>query len=216
MRFAKTSSRVRSSGAKRSISSSKVRLASSISAHSSPRASTVTRCGSLGSSSSPSAFASRRAGSIVTTATFSPRSASPSATAAAVVVLPTPPGPAQMTIRFPSSKGSRDVSMRTSDQALAYRERDRLRAAAGVELGHHVVQHVLDGALGIAELLRDLARGMAGGDERQDLLLAVGQLGRDGPGARAVLGLLVVREQVLEQIGGDHAGPARRRLDGRC
>src|SRR5688572_32158226 len=36
---------------------------------------------------------SRRAGSMVTTATFLPRSASPRATAAAVVVLPTPPDP---------------------------------------------------------------------------------------------------------------------------
>src|SRR3954467_6944915 len=181
MRFANTSSRVRWSGAKPSVRWWKVRLGSSMSAHSSPGASTVTRCGSFGSSSSPSALASRRAGSIVTTATFRPRSASPSATAAAVVVLPTPPGPAQMIIRFPSSKGSRDVSMRTSDQALAYRERDRLGAAARVELGHDVVQDVLDGALRIAELLRDLARGMAGRDQRQDLLLAVGQLGRHGP-----------------------------------
>ena len=64
-------------------------------------------------------------------------------TAAAVVVFPTPPDPAQMTIRFPSSRGSRDVSMRTSDQALADREGDSLRAAAGVELGHDVVQDVL-------------------------------------------------------------------------
>ena len=69
-----------------------------------------------------------------------------------------------MTIRRPASSGSTDVSMRTnrigtvsgprSDQALADGERDRLGAAAGVELGHHVVQDVLDGALGVAELLR--------------------------------------------------------------
>ena len=95
------------------MSWSKVRFASSIMAHSSPRPSMSTRRGSLSSSSSPSALASRRAGSMVTTATFLPSSASPSATAAAVVVLPTPPEPAQMTIRRPSSSGSIDVSMRT-------------------------------------------------------------------------------------------------------
>ena len=128
------------------MSWSNVRLASSIIAHSSPSTSQSTRVGSLESSLSPSALASRRAGSIVTTATFSPRSASPSATAAAVVVLPTPPEPAQMTIRFPSSSGSRDVSMRTSDQALAHCERDGLRARPRVELGHDVVKDVLHGA----------------------------------------------------------------------
>ena len=62
------------------MSSSKVRLASSIIAHSSPRTSMPwparragsTRRGSLPSSSSPSALASRRAGSMVTTATRAP------------------------------------------------------------------------------------------------------------------------------------------------
>src|SRR4051795_10339156 len=125
-------------------------------AHSSPDTSASTRVGSFVSDDSPSAFASRRAGSIVTTATFNPCAARPSATAAAVVVLPTPPDPAQMTIRFPSSKGSREVSMRTSDQALTHRERDRLRARAGVELRHDVVQDVLDRAFGVAQLLGHL------------------------------------------------------------
>src|SRR4051812_30834101 len=213
MRLANTSSRVRASGARRSISSSNVRLASSIIAHSSPRISTPWAAkragsisfGSLSRVSRPSEFASRRAGSIVTTATFSPRSAMPIATAAAVVVLPTPPGPAQMTIRRPASSGSSDVSMRTNeragpcqvpyprgkalDQALADRERHRLGAAARVQLGHHVVQDVLDGALGVAELLGHLARRMAGRDQRQHLLLAVGQLGRDGPDVAVAVGL---------------------------
>ena len=65
--------------------SSKVRLASSIIAHSSPftrrlalrTAPASIRCGSPESSRSPSAAASRSAGSIVTTATFCPRAAEP-------------------------------------------------------------------------------------------------------------------------------------------
>ena len=48
-----------------------------------------------------------------------------------------------------------------SDQAFAHGVRDGLGAAAGVELGDDVVQDVLDGALGVAELQRDLARRMA-------------------------------------------------------
>ncbi len=113
MRLASTSSRVASSGASRSMSESNVRLESSISAHSSPSISPPkragsTRRGSLPSSSSPSESASRLAGSMVTTATFSPRSAMPMAMAAAVVVLPTPPEPAHTTIRRPS----RSVSIR--------------------------------------------------------------------------------------------------------
>ena len=108
MRLERTSSRVRSSGARSSISSSKVRLASSIIAHSSPRTSMPwparragsTRWGSLPSSSTPSALASRRAGSMVTTATRAPSAARPMASAADVVVLPTPPEPAQMTMRL--------------------------------------------------------------------------------------------------------------------
>src|SRR3954452_1940584 len=195
MRLASTSSRVRSSGARWSISWWNVRLASSIIAQSSPRISTPwaekrrgsISFGSLPSTSRPSALASRRAGSIVTTATRSPRSAMPMATAAAVVVLPTPPGPAQMTIRRPASSGSTDVSIRTSgdaagqelDETLAHRERDRLGAAAGIQLGHHVVQDVLDGALRVAQLHGHLAGGVAGGDQRQHLLLAVGQPGGD-------------------------------------
>ena len=55
-----------------------------------------TRPGALPSSSSPSESASRFAGSIVSTATFIPRAAIPTPIAAEVVVLPTPPEPAQM------------------------------------------------------------------------------------------------------------------------
>ena len=75
-----------SSGARRSISSSNVRLGSSVIAHSSPSMSTpaaAKRSGpraprSLPRSSRPSASASRFAGSIVTTATRAPEAASPS------------------------------------------------------------------------------------------------------------------------------------------
>ena len=59
-----------------------------------------TRRGSLDSSSSPRASASRFAGSIVTTQAFRPRRAPSRAIAAAHVVLPTPPGPAQITTRL--------------------------------------------------------------------------------------------------------------------
>ena len=56
----------------------------------------------------------------------------------------------------------------------------RLASGCGVELRHDVVQDVLDGALGVAELQRDLARRMARRDQRQHLLLAVGQLAATG------------------------------------
>src|SRR4051794_39987218 len=108
MRLLKTASRVFSSEACRSITSSQVRLASSIIAQSSPRISrpaSAKRSGStwrssLPSSGSPSEFASLLAGSIVSTATFSPCAAMPIAMAALVVVLPTPPAPAQMQMRL--------------------------------------------------------------------------------------------------------------------
>src|SRR5919197_2763688 len=112
MRLRRIRSRVCSSGAWRSTRSSNVRFASSIIAHSSPRISTPasanrsgsTRLSSLPSSGSPSELARRFAGSIVSTATFFPRLAMPSATAAEVVVLPTPPDPAQMQISLPSRR----------------------------------------------------------------------------------------------------------------
>src|SRR4051794_34183448 len=65
-----------------------------------------TWCSSLPSSGRPSELASRFAGSIVSTATFSPRAAMPIAIAAEVVVLPTPPAPAQITMRLPSSRSA--------------------------------------------------------------------------------------------------------------
>ena len=61
-----------------------------------------TRLASLPSSFSPSESASRLAGSIVSTQTFRPRAAIPVAIAAEVVVLPTPPEPAQMQMSLPS------------------------------------------------------------------------------------------------------------------
>src|SRR3954469_3213885 len=232
MRLANTSSRVRSSGASRSISASNVRLASSIIAHSSPRTarpsadsrSGAIRTGSFPSVSRPSELASRRAGSIVTTATRRPRSASPRATAAAVVVLPTPPEPAQITIRRPASIGSTEVSMRTrgretpwsrclpavpaSDQAFAYGEGHRLRTAARVELGHDVVQDVLDRALGVAELLGDLAGRMTGGDQREHLLLAVRERGLVGAPVVAVVPVGGRADEPAEQLRRHHAGAA--------
>ena len=92
------------------MTSSKVALASSIIAHSSPFISTPclaksfgsTSRGSLPSSSSPSELARRLAGSMVTTATLAPSAAMPMAIAADVVVLPTPPEPPQMQMRLPS------------------------------------------------------------------------------------------------------------------
>ena len=113
------------------MSSSKVRLASSIIAHSSPRSSMPwpakragsTRCGSLPSSSSPSALASRRAGSIVTTATRAPSAARPMASAADVVVLPTPPEPAQMTMRLPARRAL--TAQRSSARARRCEPRER-------------------------------------------------------------------------------------------
>jgi hypothetical protein len=92
-------------------------LASSIIAHSSPRISIPaaakrsgsTRRASLPSSSRPSDWASRRAGSIVSTATRAPRAASCVAIAAATVVFPTPPEPAQMSRRLPVIRSSTDA-----------------------------------------------------------------------------------------------------------
>ena len=60
----------------------------------------------LPSSGSPSESARRFAGSIVSTATRLPRAAIPAAIAAEVVVLPTPPEPAQTQMRLPSSRSA--------------------------------------------------------------------------------------------------------------
>ena len=89
-----------------------MRLGSSIMAHNSPLNAEVapasrsgsTRRGSFSSSCRPSALASRLAGSMVTTATLAPSAAIPSAIAADVVVLPTPPDPPQTHTRLPASR----------------------------------------------------------------------------------------------------------------
>ena len=87
-----------------------------------------------------------------------------------------------------------------SDQALAHGERDGLRAAAGVELGHDVVQDVLHGALGIGELQGDLAGGMA----RRRSAPAPAARGRSGgraTGRPSAPFCRQPREQVAEQVG---------------
>ena len=127
MRFESTASRVCSSGACHSISSSKVRLASSIIAQSSPVASTSTRRSSLPSSGRPSESGEPPGGSIVSTATFLPRAAMPRAIAADVVVLPTPPEPAQMQISFRSSQPAITAALQ-ADRTAA---RSRGGASAG-------------------------------------------------------------------------------------
>ena len=115
MRLERMRSRVSSSGAWRRTSSSKVALASSIMAQSSPplvstpaseNSAGSTRRSSLPSSGRPSESASRLAGSIVSTATFFPRAAIPTAIAAELVVFPTPPEPAQMQTRLPWSSSA--------------------------------------------------------------------------------------------------------------
>ena len=139
MRLARISSRVAASGASTSMSSSKVRFASSIIAHSSPRSSSPwpakwagsTSRGSLPSCSSPSELASRRAGSIVTTATRWPRAASPIATAAAVVVLPTPPEPVQMQMRLPAMRSATLTAPAPARAARAPRDRARTGTRTG-------------------------------------------------------------------------------------
>ena len=106
--------------------------------------------GSLPSSSSPSELASRRAGSIVTTATRAPLGGGAHRERGG-----------RRGLAHAAGAGADDdplagdeVGDRGSDEPLADRVRDGLRAAAGVELRHDVVQHVLHGPLGIAELLR--------------------------------------------------------------
>src|SRR2546427_4607233 len=70
------------------------------------KASSGTRLGLLARACRPRASASRLAGSMVTTQVWRPRRAPSMAMAADTVVLPTPPGPAQMTI-CPSRADSR-------------------------------------------------------------------------------------------------------------
>src|SRR5215208_5267285 len=129
MRFSRIRSRVSASGACLRTRSSKVALGSSIIAQSSPFISIPHGSKSLGStilgvlpsSSRPSESARRLAGSIVSTATFWPRAASPAARAAEVVVLPTPPDPAQMQIPRPST-----ISVTADIRSLDQRPRQAL------------------------------------------------------------------------------------------
>src|SRR5205807_4835097 len=85
------------------------------------KASSGTRLGLLARASRPRASASRLAGSMVTTQVWRPRRAPSMAMAADTVVLPTPPGPAQMTI-CPSRADSR----LTTDSRLAHGVFDRV------------------------------------------------------------------------------------------
>jgi hypothetical protein len=63
----------------------------------------------------------------------------------------------------------------------------------------------------VAELLGELARRVAGGDQRQHLLLALGQPRERGPAGRLGRDAL---EQVAEQPVLDHAGAVGGRRDG--
>ena len=112
------------------MSESQDSLVSSIAAHSSPRgvtpaalnAASGTRCSVLPIPSRPSAFASRLAGSTVSTSTFEPWvTAAINAEAAAVVVLPTPPGPQATTISLVASRLSREWVGASAEPSLAGR-----------------------------------------------------------------------------------------------
>src|ERR1700722_1374511 len=115
--LARISSLVCGSGACRRIRSSQDCLVSSMAAHSSPRglspaarnASSGTRRSVLPIPSRPNALARRLAGSTVRTSTLPPWcTAAMTPAAAAVVVLPTPPGPQAMTISLAASSPSID------------------------------------------------------------------------------------------------------------
>ena len=79
----------------------------------------ATNRGVLSSEVSPMDWASRRAGSTVSTTTFLPCSAARSPSAAAVVVLPTPPDPQQTMILVRGSPISRSMSSRGGAAARA-------------------------------------------------------------------------------------------------
>src|SRR3954469_17788789 len=158
MRLPSTASRVCSSGACHSISSSKVRLASSIIAHSSPFTGASTRVSWLPSSGSPRELARRRAGSMVSTATFLPCAAMPSATEAETVVLPTPPEPAHthtsLRLSIPSTLTRRRVCASALEPDLP-----RLRTAVALGVGD---RH-LDGGFDLRvrpERALDLSQGL--------------------------------------------------------
>src|SRR5664280_1060981 len=115
--LARISSRVCSSGAWCRMRASHDSLVSSMAAHNWPlgftpaarKASSGTRCSVLPMPSRPRALASRLAGSTVSTSTLDPcLTAAITAAAAAVVVLPTPPGPQATTISLVARSPSVD------------------------------------------------------------------------------------------------------------
>ena len=108
----------------------------------------------------------------------------------------------------------RTVRCQRSDQAFAHRERDGLRAAARVELGHDVVQHVLHGAFRVA---RAPGRPRASGGRRRS---APAPAARDrsarrrrARGALPFSGRLASR--CSSRSGVDDAGAVGRRADRR-
>src|SRR6266403_1831877 len=132
-------SRISSDGAWCATRRSHAPFWSSIIAASEPRATTPWRARTAGSTargSSPSAptpseSASRRAGSIVSTTARRPRSAPQSAIAAAVVVLPTPPEPTQMTTRWSRTRAS-SISASSTPASVRALRGERAQLALGV------------------------------------------------------------------------------------
>src|SRR5579885_2476239 len=113
MRLSRIASHAAGDGACRATIRSKVCLGSSRIARSRPGLREAARlsatgCGWFESGSRPSASSRRGAGSIVSTSTLRPAAAAAIASAALEVVLPTPPGPTQITRRRPSSGSSPD------------------------------------------------------------------------------------------------------------
>src|SRR4051794_129282 len=146
--------------------SSNVLFMSSIIASSEPPAlasTSATARGVLSSSVSPIDCASRRAGSMVRTHTFRPRSAARSASAAEVVVLPTPPEPQHTMMDEASSRASTSNGF----AAVVTTSHHALRDEA---VGHLVEPTQVDG-LG---LQWQLVRGPA--EAEQDLALTVLEL----------------------------------------
>ena len=118
-----------------------MRLASSIIAHSSPRTSMPWPARRVGVDEvrlvaelvdARARWPAGAAGSMVTTATRAPSAARPIASAAEVVVLPTPPEPAQMTTRLPARRAltARAPASRARARAAASSRRRRRTAAS--------------------------------------------------------------------------------------
>ena len=90
-------------------------------------------CGALPSVSSPSEVASRRAGSMVRTTVRRPWSAPHSASDAATVVFPTPPLPADTTMRWPATT-SREIHERRRTARAAVPPASAASSASGEPL----------------------------------------------------------------------------------